>query len=335
MSTPMPVLDNHNSNNYENNTNNAQSRLFSLRCVVQDALADPEVASINPGVAKALATLNDTLQRFTDFDLHPSSQAHSPSGHKDHATTGPSTSGIPIPLAPEIPDERLRKAVFTHSACSAAHDTNYDRLEVLGDAYIELIATKLLWKKFPGIPAGRMSQIREKLVKNETLAAFSETYGFDRKALVPANYSSQPKRWMKTKGDIFEAYVAAVILSHSEADGYKLVERWLASLWLPELDRLGHQKATLRSKEILAQQIMGRNVRLEYLEERPSVQKRGSGTQTFFIGVYLTGWGWTKRHLGSGHGPSKVAAGDEAAQNALLNTPLITEIAAEKKKQQS
>lgn len=68
----------------------------------------------------------------------------------------------------------------------------------------------------------------------------------DRRALVPANYTDQPKRWTKTKSDIFEDYVAAVILSRPEGGGFQLVERWLTSLWLPELDGLGHQKASLR-----------------------------------------------------------------------------------------
>ncbi|KAJ5653498.1 Nucleolar RNAse III [Penicillium lividum] len=223
-----------------------------------------------------------------------------------------------------ILDKKLRAAVFMHPACAKLHDASYDRLEVLGDAYIELMSTKLVWRRFPGIPAGRISQIREILVKNETLAAFSEKYGFDREATVPVNYSEQPKRWIKTKGDIFEAYVAAVILSDPR-EGYDIVEQWLIALWSPMLDKLGHQKVELRSKEELAKKVMGKGVKLEYVNERDPIQERG-GTQIFFIGVYLTGWGWEKMHLGSGEGLSKVAAGDEAARCALLNTPLISKI---------
>lgn len=217
-----------------------------------------------------------------------------------------------------------------HPACGKSNDASYDRLEVLGDAYIELIATKLVWDRFPGIPAGRISQIREGLVKNETLAKFAEKYGFDHKASVPATYADQPKRWVKTKGDIFEAYVAAVVLSDPQK-GYGLVEEWLVGLWSPLLDQLGHQKAELRSKEELAKRVMGKGIKLEYLPERGPIQEKGSGTQTFFIGVYLTGWGWEKQHLGSGQGSSKVEAGDEAARSALLNTSLVSQVIAAKK----
>ncbi|KAJ5655624.1 hypothetical protein N7507_007574 [Penicillium longicatenatum] len=235
-----------------------------------------------------------------------------------------------MPSLPPIRDNLLQRAVFMHPACGKSNDASYDRLEVLGDAYIELIATKLVWDRYPGIPAGRISQIREGLVKNETLAKFAEAYGFDHKASVPAIYSNQPKRWIKTKGDIFEAYVAAIVLSDPQK-GYEMAEEWLIGLWSPILDKLGHQKAELRSKEELAKKVMGKGIKLEYLPERDPIQEKGSGTQMFFIGVYLTGWGWEKMHLGSGQGSSKVEAGDEAAQNALLNTSLISRVIAAKK----
>ena len=47
--------------------------------------------------------------------------------------------------------------------------------------------------------------------------------------------------------------------------------------------------------------------------------------------MYLTGWGWDKKHLGSGEGRNKAIAGDEAARQALLNVPLIDEISATKR----
>jgi ribonuclease-3 len=54
------------------------------------------------------------------------------------------------------------------------------------------------------------------------------------------------------------------------------------------------------------------------------------GMQTYYIGVYLTGWGWQDQHLGSGSGLNKAIAGDEAANRALQNSPLIDQVAAAK-----
>lgn len=309
----------------------ADSRLLLLKNLVGEMVNEPDVLPADPTIMQAISLLNGAFTRSDELSATISnlSPAHQTQGPLD-SPGGTDPWKHRTPSLPPILDRRLEEAVFTHPACGKTHDTTYDRLEILGDAYIELIATRVVWEKFPGIPSGRISQIRELLVKNETLAGFAQLYAFDRKARVPANYSDQPKRWTKTKGDIFEAYVAAVILSRS-VDGYHVAEQWLTELWLPKLASLGQQRADLRAKEALAKKVMGKGIRLEYVEERPAVEHKGSGTQTFFIGVYLTGWGWTHKHLGSGQGPSKAAAGDEAARDALSDIPLIAEVVTAKR----
>jgi ribonuclease-3 len=284
---------------------------------VQEISNDPDTTGTAPHVLEAIANLDEAF-RQTEKKI-PARDSLRGQSDTQSAQIEPSTD-----MPPPILEERLESAVFTHPAMSNNNNATYDRLEFLGDAYIELIATKIIWDLFPDLPAGRISQIRETLVKNETLAGFTERFGFDRKVLVPQNYCNQLKRWTKTKGDVFEAYVAAVILSDPE-NGYHLAELWLTGLWMPIIKGLGHQKGELRSKEALAQKIMGKNVKLEYVEERPSIQLKG-GTQTFFIALYLTGWGWSRRFLGSGQGLSKAAAGDDAANKVLLNNPLLLEI---------
>ncbi|RHZ43349.1 ribonuclease III [Aspergillus thermomutatus] len=234
-----------------------------------------------------------------------------------------------IPELPPILDSSLELAVFTHPGVSKDSKSTYDRLEILGDAYIELIATRLIWTRFEDLSSGQISQIRELLVKNETLSEFATLYGLDGRASIPQDLLNQPKRWTKTKGDIFESYVAAVILSRP-TDGYYVAEQWLTQLWLPRLTDTVIQRTALDAKETLAKKIMGKGVKLKYVDERSPLQLRG-GMQTFYVGVYLTGWGWQNKHLGSGHGPSKAVAGDAAARQALLNEPLINSISQVKK----
>ncbi|KAJ6107928.1 hypothetical protein N7523_009251 [Penicillium sp. IBT 18751x] len=308
------------------------SRLWLLRQLVQNVVNEPELTAVDSELSKAVSTLDNAFHRIEGLVFPSDGTSNSSNMSKgSHTTNGAGDHGSREPVLPHILDDRLERSVFTHPACGNNSNSTYDRLEILGDAYIELMATRLIWGKFPGISSGRISQIRELLVKNETLSAFAEVYGFDRKISVPANYSDQEKRWTKIKGDVFEAYVAAVILSQP-IDGYHIAEKWLTQLWLPKLDALGHQKAELRYKEILAKKVMGKGTKLEYKEEKRAIDHKGSGTQTFFIGVYLTGWGkWKNVHLGSGQGSSKVAAGDEAARDALsTNSSLISNIAAAK-----
>ncbi|PYI12120.1 ribonuclease III [Aspergillus sclerotiicarbonarius CBS 121057] len=317
----------HSTANQQGKNNN----FILLRTLLQDIIKD-NVTSKSP----AIATNPDVLTAATELDaaLHRAEASTSPTASGLKNTTLPrQASGTRVecslPALPPILDSMLENAVFTHPGVSNNIGATYDRLEVLGDAYIELISTKLIWDRFQDIPSGRISQIRELLVKNETLSDYATRYGLDRRASVPPDYLKQPRRWVKTKADIFEAYVAAVVLSDS-TNGYHAAEEWLSKLWLPKIEQLGQQKSSLHAKESLAKKIMGKGIKLNYVDERPPAQ-RGKGLQTYFIGVYLTGWGWNHKHLGSGQGSNKAIAGDEAAEKALLNESLIDEIMEAKK----
>lgn len=247
----------------------------------------------------------------------------------DVAEPGTIHSEPSLPSLPLISDRMLERAVFTHPGVNDKIEETYDRLEILGDAYIELFATRLIWDQFHGISSGQISQLRELLVKNESLAEYAIQYGLDSKANIPQDYVSQPRRWTKTMGDIFESYVAAIILS-DPANGCNIAEKWLRVLWLPKLADARTHKSSLNAKDALARKIMGKGVKLQYLDERVPAQE-GGGKQIFFIGVYLTGWGWCSRHLGSGRGPNKAVAGNEAAEQAIKNQSLITEVIRAKK----
>lgn len=281
-------------------------------------MIESQPPGLKPAIVKAAAELNRALR-----SVKPATSSDvACENYKDK-----------LPPLPPILDEKLERAVFTHPGVTSNHDTTYDRLEILGDAYIELIATKLIWTKFDRMASGRISQIRELLVKNETLSEYATGYGLDKRAIVPQDYVSQPKRWTKTMGDIFEAYVAAVILSDPIC-GYSEAEKWLKELWLPKLGDVDARPSVCHAKEQLAKKIMGRGIKLRYVDERPPVQHR-NGIQTFFIGVHLTGWGWHDKCLGSGQGPSKGIAGNAAAQTALQDRVLIDEIASVKKGHES
>ncbi|KAL4938659.1 hypothetical protein BDV06DRAFT_200391 [Aspergillus oleicola] len=295
-----------------------------LTCILLDRLsANTEncLAQLNPEILKAAKDLSLALRHKLP-----------PSNPLTYSTdkTNPRPSSRILPSLPPIIDDELERAVFTHPGMSKHPKTTYDRLEILGDAYIELISTKLIWNRFQQIPSGRISQIRELLVKNETLAEYATQYGLDKRALVPPEHSTQPKRWTKTKGDIFEAYVAAVIQSHP--NGFVVAETWLSELWSPKLETLEESyewHTHSPPKETLARKIMGKGVKLKYIDEREPIQHEG-GRSTFFIGVYLTGWGWSNKHLGSGQGLNKTIAGNKAAQQALENKGLIEDIVASK-----
>lgn len=310
-----------------------------LEALVKDVMSSSDLlrtylGETGSGIVNAVDELAKILPKISNVDLSRTSEEFlegSQESRDRFLHTPHQSRPASLPPPPPINDELLERAVFTHSgvaegaASVLSVETNYDRLEILGDAYIELLATRLIWDRFRGLPSGRISQIREDLVKNETLASYATFYGFDTRALVPKDHRSQPKRWTKTKADIFEAYAAAVILSDPK-NGYQAVDGWLRQLWAPRISQVRDVQQTLIHKEMLAKRIMSKGVKIKYIEEVPAEQIKG-GTQSFTVGVFLTGWGWTDHLLGSGKGSSKALAGDNAAKNALNNKPLIDQIA--------
>ncbi|KAI5285121.1 hypothetical protein KEM54_000818 [Ascosphaera aggregata] len=297
------------------------SRLKKLRRLVGELTSSPEssqavVAECGPNLLDALRDLGQTF-----FDSSFKRQSVQDDGGCAH--------GLPAP--PLIRDEVLKNAVFTHQSIApddpeGKRETNYDKLEFLGDAYIQILSTRFAWSRFSHLRTGRISQIREILVNNETLGTFAVAYGFDKTLRVKESYKELPKLWAKIKGDVFEAYVGAVVLSNP-INGYEIVEDWLSELWTPKVQGIAREPPVKHYKEDLAKKIAGKGVKIRYIDESPAVRHK-MGVHTFYIGVYLTGWGCTNRHLGSGKGPNKVEAGNEAALHALENHPLIDEIAA-------
>ena len=249
----------------------------------------------------------------------------------------------PLPPLPVVPDGDLARAPFIHKSMpgydrNVASGLNYESLEFLGDAYLEIFATRLIFSRFPTLSAGRQAQIREMLVKNETLLGYSQAYNFDARlqttllSEADQDTSRGNKAFGKILADVFEAYVAAVVLSDPE-HGFARTEQWMAELWAPvllqhfgpesEVALLGeydpNAKAALQ-KRILA----NHNVKLEYLEDKPPVQETKQNLR-FSIALYLTGWGYEKRLLGKGNGVSKIEAGNRAAMQALSQEKTLVE----------
>ncbi|KAH7321186.1 ribonuclease III domain-containing protein [Stachybotrys elegans] len=142
-----------------------------------------------------------------------------------------------LPPLPEILDRELEKIVFTHPGVSA--NANYERLEWLGDAYLELLATGFIYETFSNTQSGRCSQIREHLVKNVTLAGYFREYDLPSRARLPPKIAeakvlgrgrSNDKDLLKTQSDMFEAYVAAIITSDPR-NGMSRATEWLKALW--------------------------------------------------------------------------------------------------------
>jgi ribonuclease-3 len=242
-----------------------------------------------------------------------------------------------IPTLPKVLDSNLELAAFTHAGLtSPKNPLSYERLEWTGDAYIYLLSTLLISATFTAHLPGPSSQIREKLVKNETLAGYAKQYGFESRARLPPDFSitATVRERQKVMGDMFEAYVAAILLS-DPTNGVQTVAQWLKALWsmtiakeIRDQERVNKQAPQdddhLNAKEKLAKKLISPGIKVNYKEIAPQKRDPESGGFIFTVGVFLDGWGEQDKQLAFGRGKSKKDAGFRAAEMALQNYKLIS-----------
>ena len=82
-------------------------------------------------------------------------------------------------------DEKLIIAAITHKSFSK---DNYERLEFLGDAVIQLIVTELLISKYKKIDEGILTRERQRLVSRRALNNFAKKMQLDQVVISKKKY---------------------------------------------------------------------------------------------------------------------------------------------------
>ena len=310
---------------------------------VPPPFALPDKSNFMKGPTPALDKLNKDAPSLMKLPPVPASKNY----NTTNLVAAPANSVLPA--APQITNVAYAQAPFVHTSLLPAYvaptgTNSYEPLEFLGDAYLEVIATRLIHSRFPNHTVGQKAGLRELLVKNETLAEYSKAYGFGER--VQSNHKERHGPvWTKVLGDVFEAYLAAVIIQDEDSDaGFLVAERWLTELWAPKIlewrkrgdglnDTSKSNDQTMDPKTDLNKLLSGKDARIEYREEKPMELIREGNRTVFFMGVYLHGWGFQNQHLGSGEGRSKSLATVAAAEYALSNSQDIIQTAHARKVQ--
>ncbi|WYZ36558.1 hypothetical protein EsH8_II_000064 [Colletotrichum jinshuiense] len=299
-------------------------------------------------------TSDETDESSTTPDQRPSSSSTGPPIPSFTLVKPWTPADIPtsLPPLPQISNPVLELAAFTHvGMVKNKGGLSYDRLEWLGDAYVELISSCLIFQTFGGMPTGKCSQLRELLVRNANLGEYSTHYKLMDRANLPAEYRpnanlaimAKPHEVKKVSGDLFEAYVAAVILS-DPAHGLVRAAEWLKALWattikdqirstaktpdiqaVKELSESVSQESSIPPKVRLSQIIGAKGIIIRY-EDIPNANKKDKYNKKlalFTVGVFLDGWGEKNKLLGTGSDLNKKEAGQKAAQMALNNKKLM------------
>jgi ribonuclease III len=191
-----------------------------------------------------------------------------------------------------------------------------ERLEYLGDAVLQLIAAEYLYKHHPGATEGELTQTRSAMVNTNTLAQLAEELDLGSYLYLGKGIAKGGGRSLKSLlANGFEAVLGAVFLDAGyDAAYHYYLNRYRA---LPSPVRDENFKGRLQQ---VAQERFG---------ETPVYDSEGArvGTHREYTSVVFAG----SQPLGTGHGPTKQEAEQEAARAALQS--LTGTIAAKPPKQ--
>lgn len=188
-----------------------------------------------------------------------------------------------------------------------ARQNHNERFEFLGDAVLELAATRFLFEKFPTKPEGELTAYRAALVNTVSLAETGRSMGLSDFILLSKGESKDTGRARDViLANAVEAVIGAVYLDQ----GYEAAEAFIAKHLFPKIDAIVEKRAWQDAKSRFQ----------EIAQERRSITpsyKTISETgpdhdRHFVVGVYLNA-----EEIASGKGQSKQEAEQSAAQAAL------------------
>ena len=118
---------------------------------------------------------------------------------------------------------------FTHRSISSQPRQNYERLEFLGDAVIDIVVSRELMREFPEGDEGILTQKRSALVQKTFLATMGQLFKLlDFVQIEPTVNLKEEKIAVKQSANLFEALVGAIYLDGGIEPAKQLI---LNSIW--------------------------------------------------------------------------------------------------------
>ena len=189
---------------------------------------------------------------------------------------------------------------FTHSSYTNENPSypNYERLEFLGDAVLEIIISDYLYKEWH-LEEGTMTKMRANYVCEKACATYARDLKFESDVRIGNNEEINDT----IIADIFEAFIGALYLDK----GFEFTSKLVMSIIKPYIDKnvnfLIDYKSALQEKI----QSVKKSVTYEVIEETgPAHNKKF--TSVVKVDDII---------LGKGTGNSKKASEQEAAKDAL------------------
>ena len=212
----------------------------------------------------------------------------------------------------EFNDRSLLTNALTHSSYSSEHKMDYasnnERLEFIGDAYVDAVVGAKLFEIMGSAHEGILSRCRADVVCEDSLAGTASEMGLGEFLyLGKGEEASGGRNKASILADAFEALVGAIILDGGYEAGRDIILRLLEDrIVLGAQGKLNKDFKTRLQEKL---QEADHNVKIEY---RKVAESGPDHNKTFTIEVEING-----RTAGRGTGQSKAKAEQAAAEDAL------------------
>ncbi len=204
--------------------------------------------------------------------------------------------------------KELLKQALTHSSYANEQkinkQENYERLEFLGDAVLELVSSEFLFQAHKELPEGQLTKMRASMVCEPALAFCAREFGLEEYILLGKGEEMTGGRKKDSiVSDVMEALIGAVYLDSGMEQASALIHKLI-------LSDLEHKQLFYDAKTILQERVQQGKGTLHYeliKEEGPDHSK-----------VFVVEARVDEQTIGTGTGRTKKSAEQQAAYEALV-----------------
>lgn len=210
-------------------------------------------------------------------------------------------------LGYRIADLESLEMALTHPSYASenAHATDYQRLEFLGDAVLELAVTSFIYEEYPDASEGEMTLLRAAVVSEPALASIAEDWGLcDRLLLGRGEELSGGRGKQSIQSDVVESILATVFLDA----GFFRAKEIVRAHWAPMIRERAGRPGQRDFKTTLQETLVATGQTIDY-----TVTETGPQHAKQFTATALS----SGKSLATGSGTSKKRAEQDAARRAL------------------
>ncbi len=208
---------------------------------------------------------------------------------------------------PELMLNALAHTSFTHENQQLNALSN-ERLEFLGDAFLDAEISVMLWDKFPELKEGELSKFRSSLVNEDVLSLWGRILKLDSFILLGKGESERSEVEAAIIADALEALIGAMGLIERES---------LPSVLMKWIELFDTQSVlsffNLKRLDLFDPKTKLQEYTLELYKEVPVYQSEAHEELGFECSLYVKG-----KFLGQGKGKNKKKAEMAAAKKVLI-----------------